>query len=1192
MVQPIRDKVFISYSHTDQIWLEQLQTMMKPLVRSGAILPWADTLIHTGADWREQIENALRTAKVGVTLVSPNFLASDFIAEFELPALLTAAEQEGVQVCWILVSACLHETSGLSRFQAAHDISRPLDSLTPAELNGTLAAIAREINRLVNTPAPAPREPTAERRQVTVLFCELVDAAELSERLELEDATDVIRASRAGFAEVVERFEGYVAPYPGDELLVYFGFPSTHEDDALRAVRTGLGIIERLEQMNARLQPEKGVSLGVRLGIHTGMVVAEDRREPPVLGALNLVVRLKDLADPNAIVISRATYQLVQRRFHCQALGAHALGGPSPTIDLYRVLGEKEDPYALTPLVGRQQEMGLMLERWEQTREALGQVVMIGGEAGIGKSRLVQEMKSHVGDEPHALLECQCSPYYRNSAFYPVTELLQRMLQFQRRDSATEKLDKLQRAVAHFSNCEPDTVQWLAAFLSLPVPGLDPRPSVSPQRQRQKIVEALRTLILAQAADQPVLFIIEDLHWVDPSTTELLTLLIDDVATARILILLTNRPEFRPPWGFRAHVTPVTLGRIPRAHVEAMVAHVAANKALPAEVQRQLVIKTDGVPLFVEELTKMVLESGLLREEEDRYELTDPLPSLAIPATLRDSLEARLERLAGAKEVAQLGAIFGREFSYELLQAISPLDEPTLQKGLSQLVEADLLYRRGVPPQVVYTFKHALIQETAYESLLKRTRQEYHRRIAQILVERFPETAETQPELLAYHFTEAGLSATAIGYWQRAGLRGMQRSAYVEAISHLTEGLELLHAQPETPERTLQELTLQTTLGPALMATKGFGAPEVQHAYARARELCQQVGEAAPLFPVLRGLSTFYIVRAETLTAHELAEELLRLAQRAQDAAMLVEAYSMLGTTAFYLGEIASARAHLEQAEALYDPKQHRAHAFLDVGTDPGVLCLIYAAQVLWLLGHSDQALTKSRRALALAQDLSHAFSLAYAQDFAAILHRLRGEEPAAQEQAETAMALSTAQGFPLWLAIGMIVRGAALAAQGQSADGIAQMSRGLAVFQATGAQVGRPYFLTFLAEANPGSAQPEERLRRVDEALAAVRKTGERWYEAELCRVKGEVLLVCPERDVRAAEACFQQALEVARRQQAKALELRAAMSLCRLWQQQGKSPQAHDLFAPVYEWFSEGFDTADLREAKALREQLSRDR
>jgi predicted ATPase len=853
------------------------------------------------------------------------------------------------------------------------------------------------------------------------------------------------------------------------------------------------------------------------------------------------------------------------------------------------VLKDREDQYELTPLVGREQEMGLLLERWAQVGEEFGQVVVLSGEAGIGKSRLVQEVKTHVAGEPHTRLECRCSPYYQNSAFYPVIDLLQRVLQLQRADSPKEKLSKLEGTLAHYHISQPDIVPLLASLLLLPLPERYPPLILSAQQQRQKTLEALLTILLTLARDQPVLFIVEDLHWVDPSTLELVNLLIDQVATARILILLTSRPEFRPPWGFRAHVTPVTLSRLPRNQVEAMVARVAGNKALPVEVHQQLVIKTDGVPLFVEELTKMVLESGLLREQEDRYELTHPLPPLAIPATLRDSLEARLDRLAAVKEVAQQGAILGREFSYELLQAISPLDEPTLQHGLSQLVEAELLYRRGLPPQVVYSFKHALIQEAAYQSLLKRTRQEYHQRIAQVLAERFPETAETQPELLAHHFTEAGLSGPAVGYWRRAGQRGIERSAYVEAISHLTKALGLLNILPDTPERTLQELILQTTLGPALMAIKGFGAPEVQHAYDRARELCRQVGEVPQLFPVLRGLATFYIVRAELQTGRELAEELLRLAQSAQDPAMLVAAHSMLGTTLFWLGEIASARVHLEQGIALYNPHQHRSHTFLEVGTDPGVLCLIYAAQVLWLLGYPDQALTKSHEAPTLAHELSHPFSLAYALDFAALLHQLRQEWQAAQERAEAAMTLSTKERFPLWLAIGTILRGGTLAEQGQGPEGLAQMRQGWAVFQKTGAEVGRPYFLALLAEVYGRGGQAEEGLNVLDEALAAVQRTGERWCEAELYRRQGELVLARSTGHDAEAEACFHRALDVARHQQAKSLELRAALSLSRLWQRQGKQAKARELLGPIYGWFTEGFDTAELKEAEAILEQLS---
>jgi TOMM system kinase/cyclase fusion protein len=1196
MAKPARDRVFISYSHQDQEWLERLQTTMKPLVRTGALLPWADTMIRTGADWHEQIQMALATAKVGVMLVSSNFLASDFIAEVELSALLTAATEEGLQVCWILVSACLHETSGLSRFQAAHDISRPLDSLTPAELNGTLASIARAINQLANTSTPPPPEPKAERCQLTALFCDLVDAAELSEGFDVEDVNKIIRAYQSTCAEVVEQFGGHIGQYLGDGLLVYFGYPLRHEDDALRAVHTGLGIVEGMDRLNTRLQREMGIKLGVRLGIHTGLVVAGDvgagdTRELPILGELNLGARLKELAEPNTVTISSTTYRLIQRRFHCQALGTHIIGGFSQPVVVYRVLKEREDQYELTPLVGREQELGLLLERWAQVGEGLGQVVMLSGEPGIGKSRLVQEVKMHLAGEPHTPLECRCSPYYQNSPFYSIIELLQRVLQLQRAHSPKEKLARLEETLAHYYISQPDIIPLLASLLSLPLPERHPPLVLSAQQQRQKTLEALLRILLTLARDQPVLFIVEDLHWVDPSTLELVNLLIDQIATVRILILLTSRPEFRPPWGFRAHVTPVMLSRLSRTQVETMVARVVGNKALPAEVHQQLVTKTDGVPLFAEELTKTVLESGLLRACEDRYELTDPLLplSLSIPATLRDSLEARLDRLAGVKEVAQLGAILGREFSHELLQAISPWDEPTLQRGLSQLVEAEFLYRRGLPPQVSYTFKHALIQEAAYQSLLKRTRQEYHRRIAQVLAEQFPETAETQPELLAHHFTESDLSGLAVGYWRRAGQRSMERSAYVEAISHLTKGLRLLTTLPDTPERTLQELMLQTALGPALMVTKGFGAPQVQDAYDRARELCERMGETPHLFPVLRGLATFYIVRAELQTARELAEELVRLSQRSKVQAMFVEAYSMLGTASFYLGKIASARVHLEEGIALYDPQQHRSRAFLEVGTDPGVLCLIYAAQVLWLLGYPDQALTKSHEALTLAQKLSHPFSLAYALDFAALLHRLRQEWQAAQEQAEAAITLSTREGFPLWLTIGTILRGRTLAEQGKGLEGIAQMREALGVFQAIGAEVGRPYFLVLLAEAYNREGQTREGLNILDEALAAVQKTEERWCEAELYRCQGELLLAHSTEHDAEAEACFHRALDVTRQQLAKSLELRAALSLCRLWQRQGKQGKARELLRPIYGWFTEGFDTAEVKETEVVLAELS---
>jgi predicted ATPase len=609
------------------------------------------------------------------------------------------------------------------------------------------------------------------------------------------------------------------------------------------------------------------------------------------------------------------------------------------------------------------------------------------------------------------------------------------------------------------------------------------------------------------------------------------------------------------------------------------------------------VAKTDGIPLFVEELVKTILEAGLVQEDAGRYVLTGPLPPLAIPATLQDALMARLDRLAVVKEVAQLGAVLGREFAYDLLRAVTPLDEAILQPALARLVEAELLYQRGLPAQATYIFKHALIQDAAYQSLLKSTRQQLHQRIVQVLEARFPETAETQPELLAHHYTEAGLAEQAVGYWQQAGCKATQRSAHVEAIVHLNKGLELLRTLPDTIERTQHELVLQTLLGPALIASKSFAAPEVEQAYTRARELCQQVGDTPQLFPVLRGLWVFYLSRAELRTARELGEQLLRLAQHTPTPALLLEAHRALGETLCWLGELAPARQSSEQGMSLYDPQQHRSHAFL-YGEDPGVVCLSYAALALWSQGYPDQALTSMHAALTLAQEHTQRFSLARALVYGALLHQFRREGQLVQERAEAAITLSTEQGFPHWLAVGTFLRGRALAAQGQGAEGVAQMQQGLAARLAAGAELGRPLYLALLAQAYRGMGQAKEGLALLAQALIVVNNSGERHWEAELYRLKGELLLEQAGTRRQAngsrqpwgeAEACFHHALAVARRQQAKSLELRAAMSLARLWQQQGKRAEARELLAPVYDWFTEGFDTADLQDAKALLEVLT---
>jgi len=1043
---------------------------------------------------------------------------------------------------------------------------------------------------------PSPDPPPPERRHLTVMFCDLVGFTPLAEQLDPEDLREVVRAYQHTCAMVVQRFDGYIAQYLGDGLLVYFGYPQAHEDDAQRAGYAGLGIIDAMDPLNARLAQERGIRLAVRVGIHTGPVVVGTmgeggRQEQLALGETpNLAARLQGLAAPNTVVVSAATLGLIEGFFISQALGSHPLKGMDVPLQVHQLLAASEAqtrldasaPRGLTPLVGRSQEVELLLERWTQSTEGYGQVILLSGEAGIGKSRLVQVIKEHVATEPHTRLEWRGSPYYQQSALYPLIAYLHRRLRWRPDDSPSDKLRTLETALETCGSALPEVVPLFASVLSLPLPDRYAPLTLTPQRQKQKTLEAVLAWLLAEAARQPVLLIVEDLHWIDPSTLDLLTLLIDQGPKARILTLLTYRPAFHPSWELRGHLTLCPLSRLPSHEVEQMIGRITGGKATPPEVMQQIVAKTDGVPLFVEELTKMVLESDLLREREDRYELTEPLPPLAIPVTLQDSLMARLDRLATVKAVAQLGATIGRGFPYNLLQAVSPLDEPTLQHGLRQLVDAELVYQRGVGPQATYMFKHALIQDTAYQSLLRSTRQQYHQRIAQVLEAQFPGTAESQPELLAHHYTEAECSALAIPYWQQAGQRAIERSANLEAIGHFTRGLEALQALPDAPERLQQELSLQIALSSALMVTRGFAAPEVAQAYARAHELCQRVEVTPQLFLVLGGLRRFYLNRGALQTARELAEQAFTLAQSLDDREHFLRAHHDLGSALFFQGEVATAHTYLTQGMALYAAQQQQHSRSHTLVHDAGVGCCSYAAWCLWVLGYPAQALQRSHETLTLARELSRPYYLAHALYFAALVHQFRREERLTEERAEAAMALCAEHGYAHYLAAATILRGWAQAAQGQDEAGLAQLRRGLAAAQATGAV--RTYPSGLLAERYWKGGQAKEGLRLLAEALVVVGNNGERWWAAELFRLKGELLLQEAVPDPSQAETCFRQALDIARRQQAKSWELRAAISLNRLWQRQGKWAEAYELLAEVYGWFTEGFDTADLQEAKAL--------
>jgi predicted ATPase/class 3 adenylate cyclase len=1048
-------------------------------------------------------------------------------------------------------------------------------------------------------PSTPGLPPAAERRQLTVLFCDLIDSTALATQLDPEELREVVRAYQRVCAEAIQRFEGHIAQYLGDGLLVYFGYPQAHEDDGQRAVRAALGMVQAMARLNERLGSEWGVSLAVRVGIHTGMVVVGemgggDRQEQLALGETpNVAARLQALAAPDTIMISGATQRLVQGVFAYEDLGAHTLRGVATPVRVFHVLQEREAKNGvdsavgggLTPLLGRDQELGMLLERWSQVKDGHGQVVLLNGEAGIGKSRLVEAVKERVTGELHTRIELRCSPYYQHSALHPLIEVLNRQLRWRQEDPAPEKLRKLETVLRRYGFSPPDVVPLFAALLALPLPDHYAPLALTPQGQKQKTLETLLVWLLRETEQYPVLFIVEDLHWLDPSTLEFLSLVVDQAATMRLFALFTHRPIFRPPWAPLAHLTHLHLNRLPRHQAALMIGQVAGGRALPAEVHQQLLTKTDGVPLFVEELTKMVLESGLLREVGDRYELIGPLPPLAIPATLQDSLMARLDRLATGKLVAQLGATIGRQFDYALLQAVSPMDEATLQQALGQLVEAELLYQSELLPGGTFTFRHALIQETAYLSLLRSMRQQYHQQIAMALVGRFQETVETQPELVAHHYTEAGLAAQAVPYWQRAGERAIERSANLEAISHLTRGLEVLKTLPDTPQRTQQELTLQLALGTPLVMIKGYEAREVEQVYTRAQELCQQVGDKSQRFSVLVGLRRVYFGRGQLQTAREVAEECLTLAQDLPNPAFLQEAHAILGTTLLYQGELLSACTHLEQGLALHPPQAGRSLTFSD-STDPEVFCLTQLSWALWMLGYPEQALTRSRQACTLAQQLSHPYSMTYALVFASALSMFRREAQRVQEQAEAAIALAREQGFARWLAVGKGWRGWAMAEQGAVQEGLAQL------LQAP--TVGLSQQPLRLAEVYGKAGQPEEGLRVLTETLAAVSQNGERRFEAELYRLQGELLLrqstgTDASHTAQAkAEACFRRAIEVARWQQAKLFELRAVMSLSRLWLRQGQSHVARDLLATVYGWFTEGFDTPDLQEAKALLEAL----
>jgi class 3 adenylate cyclase/predicted ATPase len=1051
------------------------------------------------------------------------------------------------------------------------------------------------------TAAPVTPQPhdAAERRQVTVMFSDLVGSTALSARMDPEDLREVISAYQKCVAETVRHFGGFVAKYMGDGVLIYFGYPQAHEDDAERAVRAGLEVIAAIRKLKAT------VPLQTRIGIATGLVVVGDligsgeAQERGIVGETpNLAARLQGIAEPNTVVIAEGTRRLLGNLFEFEDLGAKDLKGIAGPVRAFAALRassaegrfEALHTTGLTALVGREEEFELLLRRWSRAKRGEGQVVLLSGEPGIGKSRLTAALLESVAGEPHTRLRYFCSPHHQDSALYPSIAQLERAAGFRREDTPAQRLAKLEAVLAQGTNDLSEAVPLLADLLSIPTGDRYPSLNLTPQKRKEKTLHAQLAQFEGLAARQPVLMVFEDVHWSDPTTRESLDLLVDRVATLRVLVILTFRLEFTPPWVGRPHVTMLNLNRLPPRQRAEMIAHVTGGKALPKEIAEQIVDRTDGVPLFIEELTKSVVESGLVTEAGDRYAVTGPAGPLAIPTTLHASLLARLDKLAPTREVAQIGAALGRSFSHELISAVAQMPQQKLDEALEQLVGAELIFRRGTPPDAEYTFKHALVQDAAYSTLLRSRRQQLHSRIAATLENEFPEIVAAQPQLMAQHCAEAALMEKAIGYWLMAGQQALARSAMTEAVAELQKGLHLLaslpdNAQRQQQEHQQQELDLQVALGPALIATRGYAAPVVGETIARARALAEQLGRVDYLVPMLYGQWVFRFVRAEHRLALAHAQEIEKLGGDRNDATVLSLGHIYHGNTRFNLGEFTAARALYEQGHALLDPAHRPANAGL-AAENPWHVLLVYQAATLTYLGFIDQGRARMNEALADARRLGHVHSLVFTLAHVCWIEWAASSPREAQQHAAELVALASEHGFPLWLGWGIVHRGWSLAALGQAQEGVSLLTEGLSVERATGGITWMPWALTLLAEAHAKLDQLVEATNCLAEAGQIVERTDERYSEAELHRLRGDVMSASG--DQAAAEQNYYQALAVAKRQSAKVFELRAATSLARLWREQGKHAEARDLLGSVYDWFTEGFDTRDLKEAKALLDEL----
>src|SRR6266704_2513240 len=1104
---------------------------------------------------------------------------------------------------------------GLERYEAAfreNEIDETvLPSLTADDLKdlgvglvghrrkllNAIAALCADANTKVlpDTPPTIDRSPkdAAERRQLTVMICDLVGSTALSARLDPEDMRAVIDAYHAACARITRTYDGFLAEFRGDGILAYFGYPLAHEDDAERTVRAGLDIIAAV----ARLETRAAEPLAVRIGIATGLVMVGDfsregalRKHAVVGDTPNLAARLQALAEPGTIVVAASTRRLLGDLFRLRDLGRHEVKGVAEPVAAWAVEGmspsesrfEAVRTARLTDLIGREDEIDFLLERQRLAWKGEGQIMLISGEPGIGKSRLAAALAERIAGEPHTRLRYQCSPHHANSALRPIIAQLERAAGFKADDTSAQRLDKLEAVLAMGASQVQAVAPLFAALLAIPFGERYPTLSLSPTQHRRRTLAALLDQFEGLARRQPFLLSFEDAQWADATSLELLDLTVERVRQLPVLALFTFRPEFEPPWAGLPNVGTLTLGRLDRDDVENMVARVTGGRPLPTEVMKQIVAKTDGNPLFVEELTKTVLEAGILIENGEGYRLDGPLPPLAIPETLQGSLMARLDRLAPVREIAQIGAAIGREFSYSLVRALVWRGETALKDALAQLEQAELVFRRGEPPEAVYNFKHALVRDAAYESLLKSRRQQLHGQIARALEERFPDVVASQPEIVAHHFTEAGLVEPAIDYWLKAGQHAARRSANAEALNHLARGLELLPNIADPMLRTKSELLLQTSLGHSLRAIRGWSIDSVKHAYTRALQLCKESGFDEHTLPAAFGLWTWNFVHAALGEAQALAEHLVNTAENTDDSVYKVLAHEPLGFTLFAHGKFGAAHAALERSISMSEDS--KAAAYLDLSAqDPRVHVRLYDGMVLWLLGYPDQALRICAEARRYADTSQHPFSEAMARSISLRVHQLRGEAAIVACQADAALALCEEHEFLHYVAMALILRGWASAQQGEFENGIAEIQAGLEKERATGALLLESYTLGLLADACIKNERYGQALDFLGQAqLRLDEEDSERFYAAEIYRLLGETYLRSHQ-DPDQAEHFFCEGLKVAREQKAKSIELKLCMSIYDLYELRRDADKYRSQLGEIYGFFSEGFDTTDLVRAKA---------